>query len=87
MSSILNIILTIFILIFSFSIYKYYSSSQNLKAKDFNRTNINQIINNKTSELPILPNDTNNVIVFNDSFSNKKEKDKPRSFWNLLKSK
>jgi len=87
MSNILNIIFTILILIFSLSIYKYYSSSKNLKAKDFNRININQIINDKTSDLPTLPNDTNNVIVFNDSFSKKIENDKPRSFWNLLKSK
>ena len=55
--------------------------------KDFNRNNINQIINNKISELPLLTNDTNNVILFNDSITSQTESDKPRSFWNLLKSK
>ena len=34
-----------------------------------------------------LKNDTNNVIEFNDGFSNQINKDKSRSFWNLLKSK
>ena len=28
----------------------------------------------------------NNVIEFNDGFSNELKNDKPRSFWNLLKS-
>ena len=43
--------------------------------------------NKKSSKLPILKNDTNNVIEFNDGFSNEIKNDKPRSFWNLLKFK
>jgi len=76
------------LLIFSFFLitYKFYSSNKNIEAKDFNRNNINDIINKKISDLPILENDTNNVIEFNDGFSNKISNDKPRSFWNLLKS-
>ena len=69
-----------------FITYKYYSSKKNIEAKDFNRNNINEIINKKISNLPILKNDTNNVIEFNDGLSNEIKKDKPRSFWNLLKS-
>ena len=57
----------------------------NIEKKDFNRNNINKIINNKISNLPILKNDTNNVIEFNDGFSNEIKKDKPRNFWNLLR--
>ena len=68
-------------------IYNFYSSHNNLKIKEFNRTNINQIIQDKTSNLPILTNDTNNVIEFNNSISDKINNDKPRSFWELLKSK
>ena len=41
----------------------------------------------KITNLPILKNDTNNVIQFNDGYSNEMKNDKPRSFWNLLKSK
>jgi hypothetical protein len=87
MFKLLNIILLILILIFFLSIYKYYSSSKNSDSRDFNRNNINQLIKDKISELSVLPNDTNNVIIFNDSFFNKEENVKPRSFWNLLKSK
>jgi|TARA_X000001036_G_C20220474_1_gene619586 hypothetical protein len=87
MYKVLNIFLLLLILIFSISIYIYYSSNDNLKSRKFNRNNINKIIEDKISDLPILTNDTNNVILFNDSFSNETESDKPRSFWNLLKSK
>lgn len=76
------------LLIFSFFLitYKFYSSNKNIEAKDFNRNNINDIINKKISNLPILENNTNNVIEFNDGLSSEINNDKPRSFWNLLKS-
>ena len=72
---------------FFFTTYKYYSSTKNIKSKDYNRNNIDKIINNKISNLPILKNDTNNVIEFNDGFSNEIKNEKSRSFWKLLKSK
>ena len=87
MSKIFNIFLVILILIFFFYIYIFYSSNKNLESKAFNRSNIDQIINTKISNLPILTNDTDNVIQFNDGFSNEIRNDKPRSFWNLLKFK
>ena len=85
MQKILNIIFILLVLIFFGSTYKYYSSNKNIKVKEFNRNNIDEIINKKISNLPILKNDTNNVIEFNDGFSNEIKNDKPRSFWNLLK--
>ena len=75
------------ILLFLLSTYNYYSSNINFKAKDFNRNNINQIISKKITKLPTLMNDTNNVIQFNNSLSDQIINDKPRSFWNLLKTK
>ena len=75
------------LLIFFFSIFQYYSSNKNVKTKNFNRNNINQIINNKISNIIILPNDTNKVIEFNNSLNEEIHSDKSRSFWNLLKSK
>tara|TARA_B100001057_G_scaffold472819_1_gene536503 strand:+ start:128 stop:391 length:264 start_codon:yes stop_codon:yes gene_type:complete len=87
MSKILNFFLGILILFFFLSIYSFYSSSKNIESKKLNRNNIDQIINKKISNLPILKNDTNNIIEFNDGFSNEIKSDKPRSFWNLLKFK
>ena len=86
MNKIMNIFLFIIILIFFLSAYNFYSSNINIDAKEFNRLNINKIIETKITNLPILNNDTNNVIEFNDGYSNEIKNDKPRSFWNLLKS-
>tara|TARA_E500000178_G_scaffold340768_1_gene383907 strand:+ start:1142 stop:1405 length:264 start_codon:yes stop_codon:yes gene_type:complete len=87
MNKILNIFLSILISIFFINIYIFYSSNKNLESKEFVRNNIEQIINTKTLNLPILKNDTNDVIEFNDGISNEIENNKIRSFWNLLKFK
>ncbi len=86
MIKVINSFLIILVLIFFFTIYKYYSSNKNIEEKNFNRNNIDKIINTKISNLPILESDTLNVIEFNDGFSNESKNDKSRSFWNLLKS-
>ena len=86
MQKFLSVFFLILIIIFFGSTYKYYSSNKNIKNKEYNRNNIDQILNDKISNLPILTNDTDNVIEFNDGFSNEIKNDKPRSFWNLLKS-
>ena len=85
MQKFLSVFFLILIIIFFGSTYKYYSSNKNIKNKEFNRNNIDQILNDKISNLPILMNDTDNVIEFNDGFSNEIKNDKPKSFWNLLK--
>ena len=85
MSKVINIFSLILVLTFFFSIYKYYSSKNNIDVKNYNRNNIDVIINKKISNLPILENNTNNVIEFNDGFSNEIKNEKKRSFWNLLK--
>ena len=86
MQKIVSIFFLILVIIVFGSTFKYYSSNKNIKNKEFNRNNIDQILNDKISNLPILKNDTDNVIEFNDGFSNQIKNDKPRSFWNLLKS-
>ena len=86
MKKIVDILFFILILTFFLSTYIYYSSNKNIEAKDFNRVNINEIINNKISNLPVLNNDTLNIIEFNDGYSNEIKNNKPRSFWNLLKT-
>ena len=87
MKKIVNIFFLIIILFFFLNTYKYYSSNKNIDTKKFNRTNIDEIINTKVLNLPILEDDTNNVIEFNDGYSNKIQNDKIRSFWKLLKIK
>ena len=74
------------IIIFILSIYNYYSSNKNLDAKNYNRKNIDQILKEKIVDLPVLKNDTNNVIEFNNSLKNDIEENKKRKFWDLLKN-
>ena len=83
----LNLLIIVIIFTFFWFTYKYYSSYQNVNIKNFNRNNINQIISKKISNLPVLFNDTNNVIEFNNSLSETNNNDKLRSFWDLLRSK
>tara|TARA_B100000963_G_C22432045_1_gene582586 strand:+ start:530 stop:787 length:258 start_codon:yes stop_codon:yes gene_type:complete len=85
MSKIVNTFFLSLIIIFFFSTFKYYSSNKNIEVKKFNQSNIEKIINNKKINLPILQNDTNNVIQFSDGYSEEIINDKTRSFWNLLK--
>ena len=69
------------------STYKYYTSNKNIDKKNYNRSNIEKIIKEKITSLPVLTNDTNNVIFFNDSFENEINGNKKRSFWDLLNKK
>ena len=77
----------ILIIIFILSIFKYYLSDKNIVIKKTNRTNMDEILKQKIVDLPVLSNDTNNVIEFNDSFEHEINENKKRSFWELLKSK
>ena len=86
MYKIFNLLLLIIICLFLFNIYKYYSSSNNINKVKLNRSNIEKTVKNKILEVTILENDTDNVIEFNSSFSDEIRDNKPRSFWNLLKT-
>ena len=79
----LNVLMIL--IIFILSILKFYSSNKNISMKNFNRSNIDTILQNKINDLPTLANDTNNVIEFNDSFETEINNNKKRSFWDLLK--
>ena len=85
MIKIFNIFMFLLIIIFTLSIYNYYSSNKNIDAKNYNRKNIDQILKEKIIDLPVLKNDTDNVIEFNNSLKDGIEENKKRSFWDLLK--
>ncbi len=84
MNKIFNILVILLVLLFFFFVSKYYSSNININTKNMNRSNINNILKEKISDLQVLSNDTNNVIEFNDTFENEIKDDKKRSFWKLL---
>ncbi len=87
MHRIINLLFVVIIILFFYNIYDYYSSNKNIKNVNLKRSNIEEILKDKTSNLKILENDTNDVIEFNSSFSDEIKKDERRNFWNLLKIK
>ncbi len=86
MNKLINTIMFLSIILFITIIIKYYFSSHTINTKNYNRLNIDQILNKKTLNLPILMNDTDNVIEFNNSLDNQVD-EKKRSFWDLIKNK
>ena len=84
MLKILNLIMFCIVFFFILIIINYYSSSKNINTKNFNRKNIDQILKEKINDLPSLINDTDDVIIFNNSLEIEIKEDKNRSFWNLL---
>ena len=81
-----NILMFLLVISFIFLIFKYYSSNKNMTERNYNRNNIDEILKEKISDLPVYSNDTNDVIEFNNSIEDNTPK-KKRSFWDLLKSK
>ena len=81
-----NTVIFLIFIIFFVIIFKYYSSSKNMNEKNQKRLNINEIIKEKISDLHVLPNDTNDIIEFNNSLVDTTN-EKKRSFWELIKNK
>ena len=77
---------SIFIFIFSFLFFvtTTYKSKRNVEKINLNRTNIYLKIDENISSLPLLKNDTHDVIIFNSGFEDSNNKIK-RNFWNLFK--
>ena len=80
-----NIFLVFIIFVFILSVSNYYFSKKNINSKNFNRSNIDKILKEKITDLPILLNDTNNVIEFHNSIESETDIKKKRSFWDLIK--
>ena len=53
--------------LFILTISKYYFSNKNLDKKSYNRSNIEEILKEKITDLKVLENDTNSIIEFNNS--------------------
>ena len=77
----------ILMLVFSFFfiVFNYYFSEKNVNIVKNNRNNLENRIINNSSNLPILRNDTNNIIEFNSGFEDSNQQNFKRSFWELFK--
>jgi hypothetical protein len=80
----ISVLIGLFSIFFLFFVVKIYFS-ENLKHEiKKNRIAAKQTIQNNIDNLPVLSNDTNDVIEFNSGFENKNIKTK-RNFWKLFK--
>ena len=79
MYKIINILMFLLVIFFIFKVFSFYSSNKNISFKNYNRSNIDLILKEKIKDLPILANDTSNIIEFNDSFD---EEDNSNKKWN-----
>ncbi len=79
-----KVIYFIIILLFVYLLFTIYFSEENIKKIKKNHVHIENSFKDYLSNLPILENDTNDVITYNSSeFLEKKIK--KRKFWELLK--
>jgi hypothetical protein len=79
-----SVLIFLFIFLFIFLIISSYVSDENQKKINLNRINIDSKIENSLTNLPLLKNDTQDVIEFNSGYENENKKIK-RNFWDLFK--
>ena len=78
-----NVFFVVIFFTFLFLITKYYFSEKNKTLTNKSRSSYEFILNNGKKDLPVLKNDTNNVIVYVKDLENYKKKRKKR-FWEKL---
>ena len=78
-----NTFFLISFLLFTAVVSKYYFSEQNVVLVNKSRSSYLLKINEDEKDLPILPNDTNNVIVYKNDLEEFKNKKKKR-YWEKL---
>lgn len=85
MYKIINLFMLFLVALFILTISKYYFSNKNLDSKSYYRSNIEEILKEKITDLKVLENDTNSIIEFNNSLEGEINEEKKRNFWDLLK--
>ena len=71
-------------LIFIIFITRFYFSDQNIKETNKSRSLYSVKLNNNTQNLPLLKNDTNNIIEYLNDVEIYKKNKKKYTFWDLI---
>ena len=82
--NIFSVLIFLSICFFIFFVISTYMSDKNIKKINTNRTNVYKKIEENISNLPLLTNDTKDVMEFNSGYRNDNNKIK-RNFWELFK--
>ena len=70
---------------FIFLVLNFYFSDLNIKKTNKNRSiSLNRLVSD-IQKLPLLKNDTEDIIVYKDDIENYKKKKKKYKFWDLVK--
>ncbi len=85
MKNVLNFFLFIIVVLFFFIIFRHYTANQNFNNISLYKNNFKKIFKKEIVNLPVLRNDTNNVIEYNSGYNEEIKNEKSRSFWQLLK--
>ena len=80
----INIFFLIFIFTFIFIIIKHYFSEQNFILTNKSRSSYHLTLNKYENSLPLLKNDTNNVIIYKTELEEFKNKRKKRPWEKLI---
>ena len=82
-----NTFFLISIFVFFFLVTKHYFSEKNIIFTNKSRSNYLLIANKDIENLPILRNDTNNIIIYKDYLEEFKKKRKKRIWEELISTK
>ncbi len=84
---IINIFFLISFITFIFLVTKYYFSEQNIILINKSRSSYSVMLRKYEINLPLLKNDTNNIIIYIDDLEEFKNKRKKRIWENLISNK
>ena len=84
---IINIFFLISFITFIFLVTKYYFSEQNIILINKSRSSYSLMLSKYEINLPLLKNDTNNIIIYIDDLEEFKNKRKKRIWENLISNK
>lgn len=84
-NKIFKLLILILVFIFFIVVFNYYFSEKNKNLVKKNRFKIETDLLKNISDLPVLDNDTNDVIEFNSGLDNSINQSFKRNFWDLFK--
>ena len=79
-----NILFLVFFLTFIFVVTKHYFSDENIRFTKKSRSLYSLTLNNDKNDLPVLKNDTSNIIVYKNDLEEFKKKRKKRLWEKLI---
>ena len=83
-NKIINIFFLVIFLTFILLVTKYYFSEKNIISTNKSRSSYATLLDADINDLPLLKNDTNNIIIYIDDLEEFKNKRKKRIWVNLI---